>query len=125
MGQDNYSKQHKYIAWAYVFMCLSLFMILPLILSYFLASRVVAVQNTEVWLNAHALWIMRNIVLFIFMLIFALLWYIPLAFYTWDSSLWMQGLTVLGVIFSAIAWLYLLNITIKGLSKWWQRKAVF
>lgn len=125
MGQDENIKQRKYIAWAYVFMCLSLFSVLPLIVSYIFASRVIALADTEVWLNAHALWIMRNSVLFVLMLLFALLWYIPLMFFTWDSSLWMTGLTVAGVIFSAIAWLYLLNVIIKGLSKWWQRKAVF
>lgn len=125
MGQNENTRQRKYIAWAYVFMFLSLLTILPAIISYVLAARVVSIQDTEVWLNAHALWIMRNLVLFIFMLIFSALWYIPLAFFTWDSSLWMTGLTLIGVVFSFVAWLYLLNAFIKGVSKWFSHKAVF
>ncbi|HFF5124729.1 TPA: hypothetical protein ACGDMM_001909, partial [Acinetobacter baumannii] len=43
----------------------------------------------------------------------------------WDSSLWVTASTVAGVVFSAIAWLFLLNAWLKGLSKYLKNKAVF
>jgi hypothetical protein len=83
------------------------------------------VDNAEVWIHAHALWIMRNVLLFIMMAFFAALWFIPLFFFAWDSALWVTGMTVAGVIFSAIAWLFLLNAWIKGVAKYFKNKAVF
>ena len=38
--------------------------------------------------------------------------------FAWDSSLWVTASTVAGVVFSAIAWLFLLNAWLKGLSKY-------
>ncbi len=79
----------------------------------------------EVWIHAHALWIMRNGILFLFMSVFAVVWFIPLFFFAWNSNLWVTASTVAGVVFSAIAWLFLLNAWLKGLSKYLKNKAVF
>ena len=46
-------------------------------------------------------------------------------FLYWDSELWVTACTVLGVVFTAIAWLFLLNAWIKGISKFFNYKAVF
>ena len=43
----------------------------------------------------------------------------------WNSALWVTALTIAGVVFAAIAWLYLLNTWIKGMSKYLKKKAVF
>ncbi|KCX47623.1 hypothetical protein J528_4785 [Acinetobacter baumannii 135867] len=53
------------------------------------------------------------------------MWFIPLFFFAWDSNLWVTASTVAGVVFSAIAWLFLLNAWLKGLSKYLKNKAVF
>ena len=45
--------------------------------------------------------------------------------FAWDSNLWVTASTVAGVVFSAIAWLFLLNAWLKGLSKYLKNKAVF
>ena len=79
----------------------------------------------EVWLQAQAFWVMRSIVIFTILALFAALWFIPLFFFYWDSALWVTGCTVAGVIFSAIAFLYLLNAWVQGLSKFFKNKAVF
>ena len=89
------------------------------------ARKVAIVDNAEVWIHAHALWIMRNVLLFIMMAFFASLWFIPLFFFAWDSAIWVTATTVTGVVFSSIAWLFLLNAWLKGLSKYLKNKAVF
>ena len=117
MGQDNIAQHRRYVAISYVFMFLALFTIVFALFAYLLARKVAIVDNAEVWIHAHALWIMRNVLLFIMIVCFASLWFIPLFFFAWDSALWVTGMTVAGVIFSAIAWLFLLNAWIKGLAK--------
>ena len=125
MGQDNIEQHRRYVAISYVFMFLALFTIVFAVLAYLLARKVATANNAEVWIHAHALWIMRNVLLFILMAFFAALWFIPLFFFAWDSALWVTGMTVAGVIFSAIAWLFLLNAWIKGVAKYFKNKAVF
>ena len=125
MGQDNIEQHRRYVAISYVFMFLALFTIVFAVFAYLLARKVATANNAEVWIHAHALWIMRNVLLFILMAFFAALWFIPLFFFAWDSALWVTGMTVAGVIFSAIAWLFLLNACIKGVAKYFKNKAVF
>ncbi|MEG2265600.1 MULTISPECIES: hypothetical protein [unclassified Acinetobacter] len=125
MGQDNIAQHRRYVAISYVFMFLALFTIVFAVFAYLLARKVATANNAEVWIHAHALWIMRNVLLFILMAFFAALWFIPLFFFAWDSALWVTGMTVAGVIFSAIAWLFLLNAWIKGVAKYFKNKAVF
>lgn len=125
MGQDNIEQHRRYVAISYVFMFLALFTIVFAVFAYLLARKVAIVDNAEVWIHAHALWIMRNVLLFIMIVCFASLWFIPLFFFAWGSALWVTGMTVAGVIFSAIAWLFLLNAWIKGLAKYFKNKAVF
>jgi len=125
MRQDTLAQHRRYIAISYVFMFLALFSVITAVIAYILARKVAGVDHAEVWLNSHALWIMRNIVLFLGMTVFAVLWFIPLIFFYWDSELWVTACTVLGVVFTAIAWLFLLNAWIKGISKFFNYKAVF
>jgi len=125
MGQDNIEQHRRYVAISYVFMFLALFTIVFAVFAYLLARKVAIVDNAEVWIHAHALWIMRNVLLFTMIVCFAALWFIPLFFFAWDSALWVTGMTVAGVIFSAIAWLFLLNAWIKGVAKYFKNKAVF
>lgn len=125
MRQDTLAQHRRYIAISYVFMFLALFSVITAVIAYILARKVAGVDHAEVWLNSHALWIMRNIVLFLGMTVFAALWFIPLIFFYWDSELWVTACTVLGVVFTAIAWLFLLNAWIKGISKLFNYKAVF
>ena len=125
MGQDNIEQHRRYVAISYVFMFLALFTILFAAFAYMFARKVAIVDNAEVWIHAHALWIMRNVLLFIMMAFFASLWFIPLFFFAWDSSIWVTATTVTGVVFSSIAWLFLLNAWLKGLSKYLKNKAVF
>lgn len=125
MGQDNLSKHRRYVTMSYVFMFLALFTIFSAFISYWLSRKVVRVDSAEVWLHAQALWIMRSVILFMLLAIFALLWFIPSFFIYWDSILWVKACTVIGVIFAGIAWLYLLNATFKGFSKYLQKKAAF
>ncbi|MCH7329159.1 hypothetical protein [Acinetobacter modestus] len=125
MGQDNIEQHRRYVAISYVFMFLALFTIVFAAFAYLLARKVAIVDNAEVWIHAHALWIMRNVLLFTMIVCFAALWFIPLFFFEWDSALWVTGMTVAGVIFSAIAWLFLLNAWIKGVAKYFKNKAVF
>ncbi|ENW98327.1 MULTISPECIES: hypothetical protein [Acinetobacter] len=125
MGQDNIEQHRRYVAISYVFMFLALFTIVFAAFAYLLARKVAIVDNAEVWIHAHALWIMRNVLLFTMIVCFAALWFIPLFFFAWDSALWVTGMTVAGVIFSAIAWLFLLNAWIKGVAKYFKNKAVF
>ena len=125
MGQDNIEQHRRYVAISYVFMSLALFTILFAAFAYMFARKVAIVDNAEVWIHAHALWIMRNVLLFIMMAFFASLWFIPLFFFAWDSAIWVTATTVAGVVFSSIAWLFLLNAWLKGLSKYLKNKAVF
>lgn len=125
MGQDNLSKHRRYVTMSYVFMFLALLSVFSVIISYFLARKVAHAEGTEVWIHAQALWIMRNAILFIILALFALLWFVPAFFIYWDSVLWVKACTVIGVAFAAIAWLFLLNATFKGFSKYLQKKAAF
>ncbi|MGQ9374017.1 hypothetical protein ACUM6W_09310 [Acinetobacter tandoii] len=124
MKQDSLTKYRRSIAISYVFMFLALFTVISGILAYWFARKVTQV-DTEVWLQAQALWIMRNIIIYTVLSLFAALWFIPLCFFTWNSALWVTGCTVAGVVFALIAFLYLLNAWIKGLSKFIKNKAVF
>jgi hypothetical protein len=67
MGQDNIEQHRRYVAISYVFMFLALFTILFAAFAYMFARKVAIVDNAEVWIHAHALWIMRNVLLFIMM----------------------------------------------------------
>ena len=125
MRQDTLAQHRRYIAISYVFMFLALFTGVTIIFAYALARKVSGVEQAEVWLNTHALWIMRNAVMFLALAAFAALWFIPLLFLTWDSQLWVTACTVTGVIFAVIAWLFLLNAWLKGISKYFNYKAVF
>ena len=124
MGQDNLEKHRRYMVMAYMFMFLALFSVVSAVIAYLLARKVAQV-DAEVWMHAQALWIMRNVIIFVILAAFAALWFIPLIFFYWDSLLWVKACTVIGVIFSAIAWLFLLNAWIKGFSKYLNKKAVF
>lgn len=124
MKQDSLTKYRRSIAISYVFMFLALFTIISGIFAYWFARKVTQ-MDTEVWLQAQALWIIRNIIIYTVLSLFAALWFIPLCFFTWNSALWVTGCTVAGVVFALIAFLYLLNAWIKGLSKFIKNKAVF
>jgi hypothetical protein len=104
---------------------LALFTVISGAFSYWYARKVTQIDHAEVWLQAQALWVMRNIVIYSILALFAALWFIPLIFFTWDSALWVTGCTVAGVVFSCIAFLFLLNAWFKGLSKFLKNKAVF
>lgn len=125
MGRDNLTRHRRLITMSYVFMFLALFTGISAAIAYFLAQKVAQAQDAEVWIHAQALWIARNVVLFMMMAAFAALWFIPACFIYWDSMLWVKGCTVIGVIFTTIAWLFLLNAWLKGLVKYLQKKAAF
>ncbi|MFW1808659.1 hypothetical protein [Acinetobacter ursingii] len=125
MGQNNLVQHRRYIAASYVCMFLGLFTILFAVIAYFLARKIAMIDGAEVWIHTHALWIMRSVVMFLMLAVFAALWFIPLIFFVWNSAIWVTACTVAGVIFAAVAWLYLLNAWIKGLSKYSKNKAVF
>ena len=125
MGQDNLVQHRRYIAASYVCMFLGLFTIILAVIAYFLARKVAMVEGAEVWIHAQALWIMRSVVMFLMLAAFAALWFIPLIFLVWNAALWVTACTVAGVVFSVIAWLYLLNAWINGVSKYAKNKAVF
>ena len=124
MGQDNLEKHRRYMVMAYMFMFLALFSLFSAVIAYLLARKVTQV-DAEVWMHAQALWIMRNVIIFVILAAFAALWFIPLIFFYWDSMLWVKACTVVGVVFSTIAWLFLLNAWIKGFSKYLNKKAAF
>ncbi|TCB64822.1 hypothetical protein [Acinetobacter sp. ANC 4178] len=124
MKQDSLTKFRRSIAISYVFMFLALFTVISGLFAYWFARKVTQV-DTEVWLQAQAFWVMRNIIIYTVLSLFAALWFIPLCFFTWNSALWVTGCTVAGVVFGLIAFLYLLNAWIKGLSKFIKNKAVF
>ena len=125
MGQTNPEQHRKIITSSYLFMFLALFTVITAVLAYWLARKVAVADNAEVWIHAQALWIMRNALIFLILAAFAALWFIPLIFFYWDSFIWVKACTVAGVVFSAIAWLYLLNTWLKGFTKYLQKKAVF
>ena len=125
MKQDNLSRLRRSIAISYVFMFLALFTVISGIFAYWFARKVTQVNEVEVWLQAQALWIMRNIVIYMILVCFAALWFIPLIFFYWDSAVWVKGCTVTGVIFALIAFLFLLNAWLKGISRFFKNKAVF
>ena len=124
MGQDNLEKHRRYMVMAYMFMFLALFSVVSAVIAYLLARKVAQV-DAEVWMHAQALWVMRNVIIFVILAAFAALWFIPLIFFYWDSMLWVKACTVVGVVFSTIAWLFLLNAWIKGFSKYLNKKAAF
>ncbi len=125
MGQDNIEKHRRYMTCSYVFMFLALFTVISAIIAYWFARKVAHVDNAEVWIHAQALWVMRNVIIFLILAAFAALWFIPLIFFYWDSALWVKACTVAGVIFSCVAWLFLLNTWLQGFSKYMKKKAVF
>ena len=125
MGQTNPEQHRKFITSSYLFMFLALFTVITAVLAYWLARKVAVADNAEVWIHAQALWIMSNALIYLILAAFAALWFIPLIFFYWDSFIWVKACTVAGVVFSAIAWLYLLNIWLKGFTKYLQKKAVF
>lgn len=125
MTADNLAKYRRYVAISYVFMFFALFTLISGVFAYFLARKVTQIDSAEVWLQAQAFWVMRTVVIYTCMAVFAALWFIPLFFYYWDTYLWVTACTVIGVVFSGIAFLYLLNAWIQGLSKFVKNKAVF
>ena len=125
MKQDNLSRLRRSIAISYVFMFFALFTVISGVFAYWYARKITQVDNVEVWLQAQALWVMRNIVIYAILVFFAALWFIPLIFFYWHSALWVTGCTVAGVVFSLIAFLFLLNAWLKGLSRFVKNKAVF
>lgn len=125
MGKEQQKRQQKQILLAYVMMFLSVFTFVPIIFAYLLAMRLTHTEDIEVWLNSHALWIVRTLLIFICIALFAVLWFIPLYFFVWDQQTWVTACTIAGVIFAIVAWLYLLNAWLKGLIKFFQRKSVY
>ena len=125
MKQDNLSRLRRSIATSYVFMFFALFIVISGVFAYWYARKVTQVDGVEVWLEAQALWVMRNIVIYSVLVLFAALWFIPLIFFYWDSALWVTGCTVAGVVFTIIAFLFLLNAWLKGISRFFKNKAVF
>ena len=125
MGQSNLERHRRYITSSYLLMFLALFTVITAVLAYWLARKVAMVDDAEVWIHAQALWVMRNAVIFLILALFASLWFIPLIFFYWDSMIWVKACTVIGVIFSGIAWLFLLNVWLKGFTKYLQKKAAF
>ena len=124
MGQDNLEKHRRYMAMAYMFMFLALFSVVSAVIAYLLARKVAQV-DAEVWMHAQALWVMRNVIIFVILAAFAALWFIPLIFFYWDSMLWVKACSDVGVAFSTIAWLFLLTAWIKGFRKYLNKKAAF
>jgi len=125
MNQKSLTQMRRSVAIAYVFMFLASFTVIFGIFSYWLARKVAQVDYAEVWLQAQALWIMRNVVIYTMLAVFAALWFIPLFFHAWDSMLWVKACTVAGVVFSFIAFIFMINAWFKGVSKFYQSKAVF
>lgn len=125
MKQDNLSRLRRSVAISYVLMFFALFTVISGIFAYWFARKVTQVDEVEVWLEAQALWIMRNIVIYMILVCFAALWFIPLIFFYWDSAVWVKGCTVTGVVFAMIAFLFLLNAWLKGISRFFKNKAVF
>ena len=125
MSQDSLKQQRRKIAVAYVLMFFALFTLISGVIAYCLARNVSQTPQTEVWLNAQALWVMRSTLLYLILAAFASLWFIPLNFYYWDSYLWVTACTVIGVVFALIAFLYLLNAWLKGIVRFMKNKPIF
>lgn len=125
MARDNLQKYRRSVTIAYVCMFFALFTVIASLFAYLFARKVTLVVDTEVWLQAQALWVMRSSIIYFILMIFASLWFIPLYFYYWDTYIWVTTCTVIGVIFTAVAFLYLLNAWIKGISKFIKNKAVY
>lgn len=125
MAKDSITKNRRNITISYVFMFLTLFTIIFGLFAYLFARKVSLASDIEVWLQAHSFWVMRNIVIYILLSIFASVWFIPLCFYYWDTYMWVTACTVIGVVFALVAFLFLLNAWLKGISKFFKNKAVF
>lgn len=125
MVQKQQKQQQKRILIAYLLMLLTVFCFVPLILAYWLSIRSVNSPEMEVWLSSHGLWIARNLLIFACLAVFAALWFIPLAFFIWDQFIWVTACTIIGVIFAGVAWLFLLNAWLKGISRFVKRKPVY
>ena len=125
MAKDNLAKYRRSVTIAYICMFFALFTVITSLLAYVFARKVTVINDAEVWLHAQALWVMRNSLIYFILMVFASLWFIPLYFYYWDTYIWVTACTVIGVIFALIAFLFLLNAWIKGISKFIKNKAVF
>ena len=125
MAKDSITKSRRSIAISYVFIFLTLFTIVFGLFAYLFARKISLAQGMEVWLKTHSFWVMRNIVIYILLSLFASVWFIPLYFYYWDTYMWVTACTVIGVVFAIIAFLFLLNAWLKGMSKFFKNKAVF
>lgn len=125
MAPSQHKKQGRSVLVAYLLMLLTVFTVVPLIFAYWLAIRTTTMPEVEVWLHSHGLWIARNLLIFACLAIFALLWFIPLAFFVWDQFIWVTACTIVGVIFAVVAWLFLLNAWLKGISRFIQSKPVY
>ena len=125
MTQDTLTRLRRSLAISYVFMFLALFTLIGGAFAYWYARKIIQVDNAEVWMQTQALWVMRNVMIYLVLMIFAALWFIPLIFFYWNSALWVTACTVVGVVFSLIAFLFLLNAWLKGISRFFKNKAVF
>lgn len=125
MGKEQQKQQQRQILFAYMFMLFTVFTLVPLLLAYWLAARITHIPDIEVWLSSHAFWIVRNLLVFASIAVFAALWFIPLLFLVWDQYIWVTACTIIGSIFAIIAWLYLLNAWLKGISRFCKRKPVY
>ncbi|WOE30874.1 MULTISPECIES: hypothetical protein [unclassified Acinetobacter] len=125
MDTDNLKKYRRSIMIAYICMFLALFTFLFSLFAYLFARKVALASDAEVWLQAQALWLMRSSIIYFICMIFAALWFVPLYFYYWDTYIWVTTCTVIGVVFTVVAFLYLLNAWIKGISKFVKNKAVY
>lgn len=125
MTQDTLTRLRRSLAISYVFMFLALFTLIGGAFAYWYARKIIQVDNAEVWMQTQALWVMRNVTIYLVLMIFAALWFIPLIFFYWNSALWVTACTVAGVVFSLIAFLFLLNAWLKGISRFFKNKAVF
>lgn len=125
MGQNQQKQQQRRVFTAYLLMLLTVFCIVPLIFAYWISMRLTNTPDMEVWLSSHCFWIARNLLIFICIAVFAALWFIPLAFFVWDQFIWVTACTIIGVIFAVVAWLFLLNSWLKGISRFIKRKPVY
>lgn len=126
MGSEpQHQKQQRQILLAYGMLLLTVFTVLPIVLAYVLSYRVMQAPDVEVWLQSHAIWISRHVLIFAAVTLFAGLWFVPLAFVAWNSHLWVTATTIVGVVLLAIAWLLLLHGLLQGCIRYWQRKPVY
>lgn len=122
--EENIKQHQRILTIAYIsFFCALLtgVMALP---AYFLAWRVSQLPNVEVWVKTHCIWIMQNHFIFMLILLFAGVWFVPLAFVAWDSAMWVKSMMVTGVVFLCVAWLFLLNAFVKGIGRYLFKKSV-